>query len=273
MFAFGPEGASSAVADGPVEIVFKAVYFKRARKPEPIEVGEFAKLGGVLEFESDTRPVIRYSDAQGPSIEELREIEGEDHPEAGPLPPLSLHLQFGAGFVRDAPSIKASEPSNDEEPTPETNAESEGDADSVTAVDGTKTLTRTKPATQSDDGMVPENRKLRLRIPGPPEPCAYLEIHAALTRDGAPLAGASAEVNGRLDINLNALDFLVIKFSTHDGEILADAPVRVTLADSTVTESKTDADGRLALNGVPPGSCELFFPNHAGVVVEEESVA
>lgn len=236
LLALGPVPANAAppVSDGPVDIVFSATYLKRARNPETIEVGEFAKLTGVLEVVPDAAPIIRFPEAEGPTLVELQDIQGEEHPKAGRLPPLSLHLEFGTGFLRGPASA------------------------ATTDGDGAKAPTKREP--------VPEDRSLRLRVPGAPERCPLLEIHIALQRSGAPLAEVT--VNGCLDVNLILLEFLAFRLETPDGQALADAEVEITLVDGTITSGTTEGDGRLALNGVPAGDCSLYFPGHAAVVVE-----
>lgn len=44
------------------------------------------------------------------------------------------------------------------------------------------------------------------------------------------------------------------------GEAVADEPYRVQLPDGSLREGRLDAQGRARLDGVPPGSCQVTFP-------------
>jgi hypothetical protein len=227
--SFGPQPETQP---GPIEIVFSADYFTTARAGERCSVGEFAKLPCNLLLTDKGLMVQVTSDGALP-LEELEEIPDQDHPSAGKLPPLSLSLELGEGF-QSVPPTDEQQPDSTSETTTEQAARGE---------------------------QVP---RARLRVPPPPKACNFLEIAMSVKRDGTELAAAST--NGRLDIPLRHLDYLVFHVESGEGEVVPDAAVEIITAGTEVFAGVTDEVGRFALNGVPVGECEVRLPGRSKLV-------
>lgn len=60
-------------------------------------------------------------------------------------------------------------------------------------------------------------------------------------------------------------DFIEIQANEPDGSAIADEDVKVTLPDGSEKEGKTDANGYCKIEGIPPGRCQISFPNRPGV--------
>lgn len=219
-------GAAPAALPGPIELVFSAEYLTRARNGERQAVGEFAKLPAELVVTEAGFEVHVQAGGALP-VEKTVEIPEQEHPTAGPLPPLSLSVELGSGFrlLRDE------------------NTESAG-----------QSATKNPPSTVEAERAL----KAQVSVPPPSKPSPYLELCVAVKRDGIELAPAS--VNGRLDIDTRLLDFLVFNVENERGEAASDVKVEVGLTTGDVLLGQTDGHGRFALNGVPRGECSIFLP-------------
>jgi hypothetical protein len=106
-FSFGPQPPT---APGPVELVFSAEYFTKARAGEVSAVAEFAKLPAQLVL-TDAGIEVQVSADETLPVQQLSEIPDQTHPVGGKLPPLSLMLQLGHGFrVLPSAEKKSTEP-------------------------------------------------------------------------------------------------------------------------------------------------------------------
>lgn len=223
VFPFGPQ---PAVTPGPVELVFSAEYLTRAYKGEVLAVGKFATLRGELML-TDNGVEIHVKADDGLPIEQQGEIADVEHPVVGKLPPLSLTVELGTGFVV-LPGEVNEEAKQDELPV-----------------------------------------RGRLLLPPPDKPSKYLELMVSLERDGVELA--PARVNGRLDVSLLSLDFLVFTVADEQGKVAPDVDVELELTNGDKIVGKTDQDGRFALNGVPKGECGVLLPLGIHVTENQQS--
>lgn len=214
-------GANPALTPGPVEIVFSADYLTKARGGDVVSVGEFARLPAEVVLTEQGFELLVEAKDQVLPVEPLTQPADEEHPVAGALPPLSLALGLGTGFKLKRP--KASD------------GASAPDAVPAAPVRG------------------------RLQVPPPGKPCGYLEVSLAVKRDDAELT--AAKVNGRLDVALSALDFVVFYVETTEGKPATDMTVELSLPDNEVWANRTDEEGRFAFNGAPKGQIRVRLPN------------
>lgn len=61
-----------------------------------------------------------------------------------------------------------------------------------------------------------------------------------------------------------AVDFLELHLRDSDGAAVAFASFRVTAVDGSVRTGLLDGDGRVRLEGLPPGACRVSFPELHG---------
>jgi uncharacterized Zn-binding protein involved in type VI secretion len=76
---------------------------------------------------------------------------------------------------------------------------------------------------------------------------------------GAAAGGGAAAVTSPV-----AVDFLELRLVDSEGLAVSFASFRVTAADGSVHEGMLDADGQAQLEGLPPGSCSVSFPELHG---------
>jgi hypothetical protein len=58
------------------------------------------------------------------------------------------------------------------------------------------------------------------------------------------------------------LSWIEIALQNPDGSPLANEPYRIKLPDGALREGKLGANGKIRLNDIPVGECEISFPNH-----------
>jgi hypothetical protein len=208
----GPAGPP--LQPGAAEVVLHAVYFERARpSARKFELGAFAKLACSLEVPTSGGPILAFESESAEPVEMLQEVEGREDPQLGTIPPLSVRLQFGAGFA----GIEA----------------------------------------------------LRVPIPPSPEKAEFLELHFELKLDGA--APADVANNGRLDLALGLLDFVIVEMRDDKDEPIPGGNVRLQHQGEIAEEGTADDEGRFAINGVPRGKCVVVFSEPSDSAVAEDS--
>ncbi len=60
-------------------------------------------------------------------------------------------------------------------------------------------------------------------------------------------------------------DYIEVQANEPDGTAIADEDVKVTLPDGSEKTGKTDANGYCKIEGIPPGRCQIEFPNRPGM--------
>ncbi len=108
-----------------------------------------------------------------------------------------------------------------------------------------------------------ENEAVRiLRLPASGRAARHAEVGVELTIAGE--TEASADVNDRLDVPLRPLSYFDAELRDERDAPLADQPFELRMVDGSTVQGRSDADGRVLVNPVLQGPCELRLIVDAG---------
>jgi hypothetical protein len=100
-----------------------------------------------------------------------------------------------------------------------------------------------------------ENTRLLLPTRANAEESLYMEITTELEIGGQLEAGQ--DLNDTLDVPLFNKEFVAVRVVDDEGTPVAGAKFLLTIPDGPSIGGVLDADGRMALFGLPPGECEF----------------
>lgn len=126
--------------------------------------------------------------------------------------------------------------------------------------DGTTRSERVQPngSWRADDVATDGTCHVELVESGPAQPGSAPPPENAET---LPVGGPSVGlVTGREHVLVVTLPSFEAQLLDHDGRAIGAAAYRLTLPDGSVREGELDAEGFLKIEHVPPGECELVFP-------------